>query len=801
MEYLLKSSACLIGFYGLYFFIFRNFTFHSANRFYLLFSIIFSLLIPFLSHTQTDVEYMNSSLTQETSLIEYMPNELQPATNNLIQTNPKEEQFWSKMELFDILALAYFVGAIVSLLLFVKNLISILRIIKTEPFENYDGNLKIYNTNKFEQNSSFFNNVFISEKGLNPHEKSLIISHENLHSRKYHTIDLLSVGMAKCVFWFNPIIYFLQKSLKETHEYEVDSLMTETFDGKEYALLLLKLGVSEDLSILNQMSKKPLSKRIEFLFRSGTPKSKKYVYLLILPLVLLSLFAFSKKEIVKVYKEKNNGIEVAKIEVKAYPLSIKNDRDYATWGVKPSLKMTSTNISLNSLTTVKYNGYRYEVNPISLTENTIGEVNKELKKRNLALVATEREIDLNGEFTKLGFSIKHLKTGKNSVPVVFDMTKCREQGQNGAFFVIETYDQNFDNSQINYFFGSPNLLINKSLLERKKHNTFNINSASSIISHSSNLLTYVVYPDKFTIKAAEEAKEYFQQNGIKFELKNYKTDAAGRLTKVKIAFGSETREFDLNTMRHWLKLKSEANAKPTRMDESMVFEANLKNGATSISINDFSFKSSEKSGKYEIVTGSIYNDPKPKKVIRTVYETNFLGENPLVIINGEEYPAEILTRLNTENSSSSYSLPNNPRTIEKYGEKAKDGYYELNTQNDFVIHDSKKLKVVRGIIEKHLYAPKKRVLRISYKDIDKKNYEQISFHREDKTSVHFGITIPKDGKVLLMLDNEIVTENDLENLTTKIVSGSCGEKIDEKMIKFFGEKIRGYDGFIMLKTK
>lgn len=804
MEYLLKSSACLIGFYGLYYFVFRQFTFHSANRFYLLVSLGLSVLIPLVHTTKTEVEYLTALENPPGPTLVFPLIQKEASNANYSKLEKTEKPLWKTLEVSDYFLLFYYMGILVSIFILLRNLSLILKVIKTADYEKKVLNLKIFETNSFVQNSSFFNNIFINSKPLNPDEKSLIIEHESLHCKKLHSVDLLIVGVLKCAFWFNPVIYFLQKSLKEIHEYEVDELMTKSFNQKEYANLLLKLGVFAELSFVNQMSKKPLSQRIHFMFKPATIHTKKYLYLIAIPLIAAAFMAFTKEKIVKVLREKGSTKTVKKIEVKAYPLTIKNDRDYTTWGPRASLRMLPPNISLNSLTTVRYNGFKYEVNPNSLTESTISDVNKELKKRNLAIIITEKVLDLGGNFTKLGLSIKHLKSGKASIPAIFDMDKCREQGQSGAFFVFDAFDRSFEKSQVSYFFGSPHLLINKSHLERSKHNTFNVNSESSIISHSSDLITYVVYPDKLTLKAAEEAKAYFSENGFKFELKDYESDAAGNLTKIKVVFGDQSQSFDLNKMRHWVILKSEANSKPQRMDESMVFEGNIKTKETKISVNNFWFKAMEKSGRYEILGNKIVEKAavlNQKKETRTVYETNFLGENPLVIINGKEYPAEILTRLNSENSSYSYSMPNDERAIKKHGEKAKDGYFLLDSRVDFIISDPKKLAIAKEIAEKHLNAPKKRVLRIGYTDIDNKEYENIYIHREDKTFVHFGLTVPKNSKVLFMVDNEKVTEDFIENMTSEIVRGACGEKIDERMINHYGDILKGYDGFFILSTK
>lgn len=687
-------------------------------------------------------------------------------------------------------------------MLFLKNILFVINTLKGERYDIVHQNIKIYRTEGFLQNSSFLNNIFINNKLLNPHEESLIIKHESLHFRKLHSLDLLFVGFAKCFFWFNPVIHFFQKSLKEIHEYEVDDLMVKETDGKEYALLLLKLGVSENHTVLNQMSKKPLSKRIEFLFSGNTSQAKKYAYLAALPLLVFSLFAFTNEEVVKVYKETNGGKKITKIEVKSYPLIIKRERNYATWGFTKALKMPPSNLILNNLTTVNFNGYRYEVNPISLTESTVKDVNAEIQKRNLALVISEKELDINGNYKKIKLAIKHLKTGQSTAPEYFDMQKSRDQGRNGAFFVLEAYDRNFEKSQISYFFGSSSLLINKSNLPKKQHNSFNINSESSIISHSSDYISYTVYPDKLTRKAAEEAKGYFSKNGFNFELLDYSENPSGGLDKVKILFGKQTKSFDLSQMRHWVKQKGEADTKQSRLDESLVFEGNVKTKETKISTNNAWFKGVLMSNKYDIVTGSIEKQEiNQKKEIRTVYETNFLGENPLVVINGEEFPSEILTRLNTKAFGwSLIYLPNNEKAITKYGEKAKDGYFEMRSINDYVFTNEKELSIAREIGKKHLNANKKRVLRINYKDAEGKEIEKIIIHKEDKTSTHLSLDVPKNSKILFMIDKNIVSENDIENTELKIIGGVCSEKIGEADITRFGAVLKGYDGYFNLTT-
>ncbi len=53
-------------FYGLYFFAFRKFTFHSLNRFYLLSTLCFSFVIPLISFQTTRVVKVEPAILNET---------------------------------------------------------------------------------------------------------------------------------------------------------------------------------------------------------------------------------------------------------------------------------------------------------------------------------------------------------------------------------------------------------------------------------------------------------------------------------------------------------------------------------------------------------------------------------------------------------------------------------------------------------------------------------------------------------------------------------------------------------------
>ncbi|GGD81315.1 hypothetical protein GCM10011514_51750 [Emticicia aquatilis] len=346
MDYLLKSTICLTAFYGLYFFGFRRLSFHTLNRFYLLASLALSLTIPLLSYERTELVMLESQPIEEATFpIESIQENTYSQVPIIQQSANVEESAKVNIDWMQVISTIYLVGVGAMLIMFVKNLLTIFYSIKSASVALVDSaslnhqrskrKLKILLT-KSQSNSSFFNYVFLNTDNLNPHEEALIIAHEGFHAQRLHTLDLLISSILKAVFWFNPIVYFYQKSLKQIHEYEVDALMSATYDGREYAHLLLKLGVAPSAMITNQFSTKPLSERIQFLFKTPTKNMKKLLYFLSLPIIAVGVMAFAEEKVITIYKQKST-------DKAPQPIEVKND-------ISKTDTLKKANVALDTLT-------------------------------------------------------------------------------------------------------------------------------------------------------------------------------------------------------------------------------------------------------------------------------------------------------------------------------------------------------------------------------------------------------------------------------------------------------------------
>ncbi|MFD2146500.1 M56 family metallopeptidase [Mucilaginibacter antarcticus] len=156
------------------------------------------------------------------------------------------------------------------------------------------GKIKVIKGDKTVNNGSFLNYIFLNDNALSADEIKQIVEHELLHVRLYHSLDRLLIKVAEVALWFNPFIYLYARSVEENHEFEVDLVMGKSTDKCQYADLLLHLCVAGHGNLYHNFSKVPLKERITMLFTKPTNHMKKIIYLLILPVVMISCLAFAK---------------------------------------------------------------------------------------------------------------------------------------------------------------------------------------------------------------------------------------------------------------------------------------------------------------------------------------------------------------------------------------------------------------------------------------------------------------------------------------------------------------------------
>ncbi|WP_157757610.1 M56 family metallopeptidase [Pseudalgibacter alginicilyticus] len=305
MEYLLKVSAVSIIFYLCYKVFLQRDTFFEHNRWFLLLGLITSFLIP-LFVIPIYIEYTPIDLSEYT---------MRPLTNGM---QPVEKPF----NILDYLPILYGIGVLFFTANFIIQLASLSTVIFKNKRKKQERYTIVQTTNKMSP-FSFFNWIVYNPEKFNKTELEQIITHEKVHARQYHSIDVLLTQLSCVVLWFNPFIWLYNKSIKQNLEFIADYKAQQKFNSKKsYQTTLLKTSMpSHQMALTNNFYTSLIKKRIVMLQKSKSKKINQLKYLLILPVLGWFLMSFNTQEI-KIKKE--NIQEISPNQKRPFTLTIFN---------------------------------------------------------------------------------------------------------------------------------------------------------------------------------------------------------------------------------------------------------------------------------------------------------------------------------------------------------------------------------------------------------------------------------------------------------------------------------------------
>jgi len=280
--YLIQTAICLASLYLIYWLFFRKDTFFTANRFYLVGSIILSFILPMFEipvfYNNTDVVYV-------------------VALETITVTAAKIESGMAQnYTLYQTALIVYLTGASIFLLRFVFQLLQLAFLIRKFGVTKMD-DLSIIKIKSKYSPFSFFNFIFLNEENLKDENLKNIIDHERIHIKQKHSLDLIILEILTIVQWFNPFIWLYKASLKGIHEYLADEgLLAGGMNKRNYQNLLLTHTVGLQINDLaNNFNQSLIKKRFIMMTKTQTKKLAQLKFLLVLPVasILIICFAFS----------------------------------------------------------------------------------------------------------------------------------------------------------------------------------------------------------------------------------------------------------------------------------------------------------------------------------------------------------------------------------------------------------------------------------------------------------------------------------------------------------------------------
>ncbi|HEX8462282.1 MAG TPA: hypothetical protein VF623_12665, partial [Segetibacter sp.] len=183
--YLLKVIVCSGLLFSYYYFVLRNKRFHQYNRFYLLFALVISWIIPIAK-----IEYWIETKPEEQVAIKFLT--VVSAGDAFVEESVKLNQAnWS---LENVTLVAFAVVSLAFAVWLLLGLVRIARLIKSNPVQTWNNIRFIFTTVKGSP-FSFFKYIFWNKNiDLQTTEGKHILQHELTHVAEKHSADKLLVN-------------------------------------------------------------------------------------------------------------------------------------------------------------------------------------------------------------------------------------------------------------------------------------------------------------------------------------------------------------------------------------------------------------------------------------------------------------------------------------------------------------------------------------------------------------------------------------------------------------------------------
>lgn len=276
IDFIIKSSFSLSVFFIFYKLLLENEKMHLFNRFYLLITLVFSLVIPFITiQTANEIPLQN----------------FQTLIAEPIVIKQKESSFFQ----FNWTVLFFVCYGLVTLLLlirFTKNILNLLKKAKVNPFI-YFKNTKVILVEEATIPHTFLNYIFVNKQDFQNNQiQEELLSHEFVHIHQKHSLDILFIEILKTLFWFNPLFYVYKRAIQLNHEFLADENIVKKYKNVPfYQALLLQTNGNKPIYLASNLNYLVTKKRLIMMTKS-TSKRMNFIKKTASLAIMASLFLF-----------------------------------------------------------------------------------------------------------------------------------------------------------------------------------------------------------------------------------------------------------------------------------------------------------------------------------------------------------------------------------------------------------------------------------------------------------------------------------------------------------------------------
>jgi TonB family protein len=277
--YIVKAAFYTAAFYAVYSLLLSRDTLYARNRLFILVSLAASLILPLIT--------IRTARPAGFQAFGKMLGEIFITGNG---RGSYASGDWPDKE--QIILLLYLAGITVSVLKTITDSVRLLMIISKGTGS---GSHVIHFSGLRAPAFTAFGRIFINDR-LSQDEAAEILRHEQNHLDKNHSFDILFIQLVKAIQWFNPFIYWFDRSLRAVHEYQADErCISSGTPVTAYQNLLMNQVLDTRLfSISNSFSNPALiKKRMIMMTKKRSGMLANFKILIVVPAVAAVLMGFS----------------------------------------------------------------------------------------------------------------------------------------------------------------------------------------------------------------------------------------------------------------------------------------------------------------------------------------------------------------------------------------------------------------------------------------------------------------------------------------------------------------------------
>ena len=283
IEYLVESAFLATVFYFIYWIFLRKESAYSFRRYFLIGSLLISLVIPTLTIPVSWPTVLSPKQSSEMDMMDTVK----------VGGGSHLNGGW-QVDLESILPYGLGIGAILMLSIMIYSFFRIIQM-KNKSEKKIVFDRQVWFEPTLDSSFSFFGLIFTSD--LNP----TVIKHEVAHSRLLHSLDILVLSIYRIIFWWSPVSWVQLREMRMIHEYQADQAVLTEVEGTAYKKLLINASMASlGWNLASSFREGILIKRLNEM-KKQTQKIRLWKMSVLGTLVAaISLYSCMEKELIEI---------------------------------------------------------------------------------------------------------------------------------------------------------------------------------------------------------------------------------------------------------------------------------------------------------------------------------------------------------------------------------------------------------------------------------------------------------------------------------------------------------------------